>query len=62
MTEYIKPIIPEERKEVPDRCDTCGSETEKEPVTKVKDHATFGKITMVIGYYCLDCETGHLYQ
>lgn len=57
-----EPLTPKIIQELPEKCDTCDSDGEKEPFTQVKDLESFGRMTLVVGYICLECGTGHLYR
>ncbi len=60
---YFTPIV---MQEVPDQCDTCGASSENlDPVTQTRKagpEAFAKEVSMVIGYFCKECQTGHLYQ
>jgi|GEM_PF-3705903 len=53
-----KPVL---MHDLPSKCETCEEKGLLEPLLKILK-AAFGETTLVIGYTCHACGTGHLYR
>lgn len=48
--------------ELPDNCDTCNATRAFMFPIEQQSSRAIGKVSQVVGYFCQNCETSHLYR